>query len=340
MELEENSREEASAILRVIQCNTFDQDDIRVFLERQMTLLPTLEDVPERLHSMLFQLGKIEPTWENCLAFIEGNVFEADSLIEYFDREVIRAAILQYPIPSNDDSLPLRRFIFEAISIPDVVYREYVRALPRTFSYQPKGLEPTKLRILIDEKKIAFTKEMLDLLADKGDLQVLFVAANIETYLAKPDRFALDDDFLEELLRTQIDIVAKLGIVKLMDLELLVDLPKRSALIGPIIVKTDADIPSLNRNIVQSLMRYSSPIATQISLLNKYHTLMKNDDVRHVLANLPKPFSEIKTGYNSPRLKSTPENLELVKWLDSRDIISTWSENFITNDIKVNLYRR
>lgn len=340
LELEENSREDASAILRVIQCNTFDQDDIRMFLERQMTLLPTLEDVPERLHSMLFQLGKIEPTWENCLAFIEGNVFEADSLIGYFDREVIRAAILQYPIPSNDDSLRLRRFIFEAISIPDVVYREYVRALPRTFSYLPKGLEPTKLRILIDEKKITFTKEMLDLLADNRDLQVLFVAANIETYLAKPDSFALDDDFLEDLLRTQIDIVAKLGIVKLMDLELLVDLPKRSALIGPIIVKTTADIPSLNRNIVQSLIRYSSPVATQISLFNKYQSLMTNDDVRHVLANLPKPFSEIKLGYNSPRLKSTPENLELVKWLDSRDIISTWSENFITNDIKVNLYRR
>lgn len=125
-----------------------------------------------------------------------------------------------------------------------------------------------------------------------------------------------------------------------MDLELLVDLPKRSALIGPIIVKTTADIPSLNRNIVQSLIRYSSPVATQISLFNKYQSLMTNDDVRHVLANLPKPFSEIKLGYNSPRLKSTPENLELVKWLDSRDIISTWSENFITNDIKVNLYRR
>ncbi|MFB2814169.1 ATP-binding protein [Shewanella xiamenensis] len=340
LEFEENSKEDTPAILAVVCHDALEQDDLREFLERQMTLLPTLEDVPERLHPMLFQLGKIEPTWENCLTFIEGNVFEADSLIGYFDRAVVRAAILQYPIPSNDDSLPLLRFIVEAISMSDVAYREYVRVLPRTISFLPKGLEPTKLRILIDEKKITFTKEMLDLLADKGDLQVLFVATNIDTYLAKPDSFALDDDFLEDLLRTQIDIVAKLGIVKLMDLELLVDLPKRSALIGPIIVKTTADIPSLNRNIVQSLIRYSSPVATQISLFNKYQSLMTNDDVRHVLANLPKPFSEIKLGYNSPRLKSTPENLELVKWLDSRDIISTWSENFITNDIKVNLYRR
>jgi hypothetical protein len=339
LELEENSKEDTPAILAVVCHDALEQDGLREFLERQMTLLPTLEDVPERLHQMLFQLGKIEPTWANCLTFMEGNVFEADCLIGYFDREVVRASILQYPIPSNDDSLPLLRFIVEAISMSDVAYREYVRVLPRTISYLPKGLEPTKLRILIDEKKITFTKEMIDFLADKGDLQVLFVAANIETYLAKPDSFALDDDFLEDLLRTQIDIVAKLGIVKLMDLELLIDLPKRSALIGPIIVKTNADIPSLNRNIVQSLIRYSSPIATQISLFNKYHTLMKNDDVRHVLASLPKPFSEIKTGYNSPRLKNTPENQDLVIWLDSRSIISSWTDNLYTEEIKVNLYR-
>lgn len=340
LELEGNSEEDIPAILAVVCQVALEQDDLREFLERQMILLPSLEGVPEKLHPMLFQLGKIEPTWANCLNFIEGNVFEADSLIGYFDREIVRAAILQYPIPSNDDSLPLRQFIFEAISIPDVVYREYVRALPRKFSYLPKELEPSKLRILIDEKKITFTKEMLDLLADKGDLQVLFTAANIETYLANPDSFGLDDDFLEELLRTHIDVAAKLGIVKLMDLELLVDLPKRSALIGSIIVKTDADIPSLNRNIVQSLIRYSSPIETQISLLNKYHSLMTNEEVHLVLSRLTKPFSEIKTGYNSPRLKNTPVNQDLVKWLDSRGFISSWTDSVYADEIKVNLYRR
>ncbi|MEZ9370456.1 ATP-binding protein [Shewanella sp. 10N.286.51.B2] len=340
LELEENSNENASAILEVIQCDTFEQDDIQMFLERQTTLLPALEVVPERLHSMLFELGGIEPTWANCLTFIDSKMFEENSLIGYLDRDTVRKVILEQPIPSDPASLKLRHFLINAGSLSDEAYREYAHALPKSFKSPPKEIEENKLKILISEGKLIFTKENLDAIAEHCDLQILFVAANIDSYLADSDSFALDDDFLEELLRSEIDNIAKLGIIELMDLELLVDLPKRSAIIGSIIVNTDANISSLNRSIAQSLIRYSSPITTQITLLNKYHSLMTNDEVRLALSNLPKPFSEIKTGYNSPRLKNTPENQLLVKWLDSKGIISSSTDSFYTDEIKVNLYRR
>lgn len=341
LELEENSKEDASAILAVIQHDSFDLEDIRVFLERQTTLLPALKDVSERFHSMLFQLGKIEPTWLNCLTFIEGNVFEAGILAEYLDRDNVRKVILEHAIPSDSDSQKLRLFLFNAGSLSDSSYKEYVKALPKSLNLPPKGIESTKLRILIVEGKITFTKESLDALADHRDLEVLFVAANIDSYLANPDNFGLDDGFREELLRSEIDIVAKIGIVELMDLELLVNLPKRAALVGQIINNTNANISNLNGGIAKALITYSAPIATQISLFNKYQSLLTDDEVRQVLVKLPKPFSEIKTGFTTPRLKNNSDNLELVRWLDSRNIISSWSEgSLISNDIKVNLYRR
>jgi hypothetical protein len=110
--------------------------------------------------------------------------------------------------------------------------------------------------------------------------------------------------------------------------------------IGPIINSTDVKISNLDGSIVQSLVIHSQPIGTQISLFNKYHDLMEDDEARYVLANLPKPFSEIKTGYNTPRLQNTSENQELVRWLDSRNIISSWRESLFNDEIKVNLYRR
>ncbi|WP_163340048.1 ATP-binding protein [Desulfopila sp. IMCC35008] len=341
LELQGNSKEDIPAILAVVHHDTLDQEDLREFLGRQTTLLPTLEDVPERLHSMLFQLGKIEPTWMNCHYFIEGEGFEEESLVSYLDRDVVRAAILKYPIPSDSDSLRLRQFLINAGSLSDVSYKEYAHAFPSTFKNFPVGLESDKLRILISEEKITFTTENLGALTDNRDLQVLFVVANIKRYLADPDSFGLDDDFLEDLLRSEINYASKLGIVELMDLEALVDIPERSALIGSILVNSDAIISSLNGTIAQSLITHSTPIATQISLFNKYNSSLTDDEVRHVLANLPKPFSEIKTGYNTPRLKNTPENQDLVRWLNSRNIISSWSENSLfTDEIRVNLYRR
>lgn len=341
LELKENSKEGAAAILAVVRRDTLDEDDVREFLEQQTTLLPTLEDVPQRLHAVLFKLSMIEPTWVNCRNFMEGEGFEADSLVGYLDQDVIRSAILQQPIPGDSDSVQLRQFLIGASSLSDTAYRAYVHALPKPFIGPPEGLEPAKLRILIDEGKITFSEDSLDALADFRNLQVLFVAANLDAYLTEPDNFALDDVFREELLRSEIKNEDKLQLVELMDLDALADLPERSGLIGSVIASTDAEIPNLNGSVAQSLIKHSAPIATQISLFNKCHSLMDDNEVRQVLANLPEPFSRIQAGYNKPRLGNTPENQALVRWLDSRNIISSWSHRgAFSDDIKVNLYRR
>lgn len=338
--LQANSEEAVPAILDILNHDTLDQNDLRMFLARQTTQLPVLEGVPEKLHATIFQLNAIEASWMNCLAFIESDVFEGESLIGYLDVDSVRAAILQNPIPSSSDSLKLCQFILNAGSLSDAAYKDYVHALPNLFEDFPENLEPNKIRILISEGKITFTKESLDALAENRDLQVLFVEANIDKYLTDPNCFALDDDFREELLRTNIENAAKLGIVELMDLEALAELPERSALIGPIINDADFTISQLGGSSARSIIINSKPVATQISLFNKYHPLMSDDDVRHVLANLPQPFSEIKTGYATPRLKNFPENRYLVQWLDSRNIISSWSDDrLFTDEIRVNLYR-
>lgn len=339
--LEENVKEDAASMLAVMCHDSLALDDIRVFLERQTTLLPSLKDVPERFHSMLFQLGKIEPNWLNCLDFIEGNEFEADILVEYLERNDVRNVMIQQTILGDPASIKLRQFLVNAGSLSDAAYREYVHALPNSFNKPPEGLELAKLRILIDERKITFAKESFDALAAHRELQVLFVATNIKKYLAETDSFMLDDSFREELLRSNIDNQSKLGIIELMDLQSLLSLPQRSALIGQIINDTNSNIANIDGDIAKSLVINSGNVETQISLLNRYHSLMTNDEVRDVLANLPKPFSEIRTGYTIPRLKNNPSNIELVKWLESRNIISSWSEgSLFSNEIRVNLFRR
>ncbi|AHG65391.1 YobI family P-loop NTPase [Advenella mimigardefordensis] len=338
--LQENSGEDIPAILAILSHETLDQDDLWMFLERQTTRLQTLEGVPEKLHATLFQLNSIEATWINCLAFIESGGFEEDSLIGYLDLDSVRAAILQNSIPSDSDSLKLHQFLLNAGSLSDAAYKDYAHALPSRFQKLPLELELSKLQILVSEEKITFSKENLDALTENKDLQVLFVATNIDKYLSAPNSFALDDDFREELLRSNIENAEKLRVIALMDLEALADLPERSALIGPIINSADANIPKIGGRSVQSLVINSRPTATQISLFNKYHSFMSDDEVRHVLTNLPQPFSEIKTGYTTPRLTNTPENRDLVQWLDSRNIISSWSDDrLFTDEIRVNLYR-
>lgn len=123
--------------------------------------------------------------------------FKAGSLIEYLGRDAIRATILQHSIPKDSDSLQLREFLIEARSLPNDAYIEYVHALPKPFKKLPEGLEPDKFRILIEEEKIVFSPENLDVLVDNLNLQLRFVKINIDTYLKDPNGFSVDYDFRE-----------------------------------------------------------------------------------------------------------------------------------------------
>jgi hypothetical protein len=302
-----------------------------------------LEGVPEKFHATVFELRRIAPTWDNCISFMGGSGFAAEILVGYLDRKDVRAVILKHSLRNDPETLPLRQFLVSANALSDDSYREYVRALPNTFKNFPKSLDSSKLSTLIEERKITFSKETLESLDVNTDLPVLFVAENIEAYLTDPDMFGLDDVFREGLLQADITDDNKRAIIDLIDLNTLTELPKRAALIGPILDRTNVRISGIDAAKARSLVLNSWPVETQISLFNKFHSTMTVAEAREVLAALPAPFSEITTGYHIPRLPRSDENRALVQWLETRGIISSWSEGggwFLGEDIRVNLKRR
>ncbi|WP_294255441.1 ATP-binding protein [uncultured Comamonas sp.] len=341
LKLDDNSEEDASAILEILRLNINSEENLQSFLERQRNQLATLEGVPETLYEMLFRTKVIEASWENCHGFINTEAFVEDALIGYLDQDDVRTAILQIPLPNGPERQELGEFLFSSISLSDDSYREYMHVIPYKFDIFPEKAELSKLQILVSEQKIELTKENLQFLSNFIDLQVLFVASNINSYIDDPDALALDDKFRESLLRTNISTSDKQKVVLLMDMKAIVNLPERAALIGPIINSIDEELPQIDANIAKSVIINSHPDETKISLFNRYHSVFSDDEVREVLAALPEPFSEIKIGFNRPRLENTPVNIHFLTWLDSRNIISSWSESsfLFENKLIVNLYR-
>jgi hypothetical protein len=339
LRLEENSQERLPAILSIIERDEINLDDIKAFLEKQSAVVTSLDQVPTRLHSLLFQLAKVEASWENCLSFLASENFDAECLSAYLDLDKTLTTLSQLPIPGGDEASVLRKFLIEADALQDEVYLTYVRALPKPFRAFPENLGTDKLRIVIDEQKVSFSESNLVALGESIDLKVLFVAKNIQHYLSNQSTFTLDDEFREKLLGADIQDEHKLAIIQSMDITSLVSLPSRAAIVGPILDRTMADMSTLEAETARAVIVNSSPIPIQISLFNKCQAILGDGDVREILAMLPKPFSDIRTGYNIPRIEKTEKNLELVKWLESRNIISSWSEAFWSDEIRINLYR-
>lgn len=340
LRLESNSHESVGAILAIIARNDADFDDLGTFLGRQSATIPSLGDVPVRLHSLVFQLGRIEATWVNCLAFMNSEAFDAAVLTEFLETKAAMAALPQQVIPDDDKAAALRQFLIGNDALQDNTYRIYVRELPKTFKKFPSNLGPGKLRILIEEARVNFTKENVDTLQEQTDLQVLFVVKNIEAYMKDEATFALEDDFREMLLVQDIGDTRKLAIVRSMDLTLLGGLPSRAGKVGAILARTGADVSALDTEAARAIILNSEPIWVQICLFNKCQKTLDDGDVREILAALPEPFSEINTGYHTPRIDKTDINIEFVKWLDDRNIISSWGDTLFGDAIRINLYRR
>ena len=341
--LAENSQEDAAAILDLLGREEIDETNLRVFLGRQEALLPALDGIPESRHTMVFELGRIASTWENCIAFMGSSGFAAEILVDYLDRDAVRAALTSRSLANEPQTLRLRQFLVNADALSDRSYRDYVRALPNAFREFPKDLDSAKLGILIEEHKITFSAENLGTLDAETDLPVLFVSENIQAYLASPDTFTVDDDFREALLDGKISDGDKRAIIDLMDMTTLAERPERAALIGPILDRTNVGVSGLDATKARSLILHSKPVETQISLFNKLQSSLSVDEACQILAALPEPYCEISTGYHTPRLPKSDRNRELVQWLDSRGIISSWSEGggwFVGDEIRVNLKRR
>lgn len=339
MEMADNAEEDIDAILAVMSHDTLDAAEVETFVLRQTKLLPTLENVPARYQAMVFRSNRIVPTWSNCLDFIRSANFEQAALIAFLSDDEVRAALLETPLREGTEALPLRQFLINAEDLEDEVYRAYVNALPHEFKKFPEVISARKRQILIDERRVTFDVQNFSALNGEVDLQTIFVAQNISSYLRDPSSFSADDNFRERLLAADISDNEKREIIDLMDLSVLSSLPDRAGIIGPILLRTNVALPSLTPDVVMAIIVNSRPVGTQIRLLNLLHEKLDKNEVREVLGQLPDPYSRIQTGYTSPTLRRTNENSELARWLDERDIISSVGTPFWSNDIKVNLYR-
>ena len=340
LEVDDNIHESPDALLAIINRDDVDEKAVERLLMRQTTFIPSLEGVPGRWVRKLFHLGRIRPTWSNCLVFMDTEGYDKEQLVDYLNREEVRAIILQEPIPDDDGTAALRRFLLNACSLGDEAYRDYVSALPRPFRAFPEGVGPDKLRILIEERKILCAKDTFEALASNRDLQVLFLAKNIETYLLGKTGIAIDDDFKESLVKADIEDTQRHALIGSMDLASLPDAPGRAAVIAPILERMDRPLPELSADQARLLIENAGPVRSKISLLNKTANLLPDEMIRNILSSLPDPYSRIQKGYFTPYLDPTAENINLVTWLDHRDIISSWSRSILTGDIRVNLKRR
>ena len=95
---------------------------------------------------------------------------------------------------------------------------------------------------LVEEESVTFSEKAFSFLAGKDELQLLFVAKNIDSFLTNEEKFSVTDDFREKLLDSAIGDERRLKVIDKLDLTALGGSAHRALLVGRIIHRTDADV--------------------------------------------------------------------------------------------------
>ena len=341
LQLPDNCHESVSAIQRVVAQEGIEFECIVEFIEKQSASLPDLNQVPGKFHATLLGMEKVEPTWTNCLIYLDGPEYDAETLTEFLNRPATLKMLAGQKVPDVDEMAPLRAFIVENDALSYEAYTAYVRALPRRFHAFPEGLGEEKIKILVDLNFIIFSATSFSYLKKYRALLVDFVVNNITDFFKHEEEYDIDDDFRQMLLEAEIDDEDRLKILRAMDLSLLLDMPGRAAIVGKILARTGIKVDGIGINVARSIILSSRPLATQISLFNKFHKMFDNEQVKDILHSLPDPLPDIRPGWATPRLESSDVNLEFATWLKDRGFISSWKKgSLFDDDIRLNMFRK
>lgn len=337
LKLENNTAEDPSAIIEVLGHDEVGLELRSEFLSMQTATFPSFEGVPAAFHSSLVKEQKIGTTWENCLAFLTSEFFSPEVLTAYLQSEASEA-LSRKAIPNGKNAFVLRQFVIENDALPDEIYRLYVRKLPLPFTVLPE-VGPTKIRILIEERRAVFSVDNLVKLED-DEHKALFIELNFEDYRTKRTEFSIDAKVMERLLNSNLADRQKIAIIGDIDPDLVSKNPSLATAIGPVLDQSKIVAKDYGSDFVRAVILNSYPESLQLSLFNKLHDVLTMGEVRDVLRGLPVPYRDIATYGKSPRIDRDPINEQFALWLNERRIISSFGPTLFGDGIRISTFRK
>jgi hypothetical protein len=192
---------------------------------------------------------------------------------------------------------------------------------------------------LIEEKKVAFSSGALEQL-EEDHLKALFIELNFESYRTVREKVPITDDIRVRLLKSNLALPHKLAIVADVAIDEVPGNPSLAAAIGPVLGQSSAAVADPDYSFIQAVIVNSRPASLQVSLLNKLHRSLTPQEVRTIIEQLPKPYSDIAVFGKSPKIDRHPLNEELVSWLTERRLISSSTPTLLGDEIRVNTFRK
>ena len=332
--LDNNQYDSSDVFLKIINNEQIKEDDIQTFLEKQKTKLENLSDVKvEENFSSLFIWELIKHTWKNVLFYYNNVNKELDDiLIEYLNEEEPIKKLSESKINLNEEydkefyeSFNEKLILNNSIEIEN--YRKLLKSTLYSYgsSLEYEKLDEGKVVALIKNNIISFNQDNFEKLKSNfSSSHLIFLEFYQIDLLCDFSQIILDIDDKEQLLKSNnINFELKELIA---DNISVVELNSNNNLLN-LIFKIAIKSENLNLSFekIELLVTNNTEVEDNLSLIFQYGNHLNKNELIKLLKILPNVYNEM---LNSTQIKlpKTQINLELIKLLQSKDIVSSFKE--------------
>lgn len=336
-----NTKEGEEAVLTILESNDCSEEDKIVFLTMQELIFENVSKVPEAYVPLAIENRAIQPTWDNVLHLVNLAVLDRSIIVDYLKDPRVKKVLTSSSYANDENTLKLSQFLLAQYDFTDPEYDSYISMIPCKFRNFPSEVPTGKQKILVNRKKVSLNAETYGAVASDVELAALLILRNFDHYVGKSSEFPLTDDVRERIFVMGNDNDVRSVVFPNISPEQILASSALATSVAAFLAHPSIDQKLDRLDVLQALVSASASVDVKVALLNKFHTVASDAEVRIILALLDDPYSQIGGfGWTSPRIPNNEANRSLLNWIADRNLISSFSENVLGTELRVNTFRK
>lgn len=335
LKLENNTEEKIDNYIKLLRAVGLSLELKEKIIIKESTIIEELKNIGDPdVIDLLFKYSKVKPTWENVLVSFEkeDNTLNTD-IISYLNNISNSESLSHMRMSTDkiDDKLifgDLCRAIIHTPSINLESYGLLTKSIPWWYeSFEVNLLSKDKIIVLIENNHVQPTIISYEFLKEnyKGT-NILLLEKHVLKYQELINELSIDSDDLELILKSKvIRITDKIFFVNSCEEELVLDNSESVKIIAQFLADSD-QIEVSNSMKLHLIMSKYIPVPNRIKLVNKYTSLINEENVDDVLISLGGAFKEITDTTKKATLENNTFNRVFLQKLVKLNYLSSFSE--------------
>ncbi|WP_161808379.1 hypothetical protein [Pseudomonas aeruginosa] len=341
--IDSNTEESKDSILEILSHPEADPDLATQFALKQSYIFENFKDAPGYIWSDLLFSAKVVINWANILTYFLYENSDHDRLNEMLGRDEVVNKLVDTEIPissqsSEDDSRALSLFIIQNTDIDISNYTKLIACSPYTYNDFPSGNPQDRNLALARLGKVSLNEESFASTASSSELRAALVQRHIGEYLPQAEKYPLDIAEKLILLKSLTGSAEKASISRMIKLDELQSSENIVPQVSRHLATRSLDTENYNRDLVAYCLANCSLSELVIEMLYNFIDLLSDQEITSALRASPEPYCQFIKANTRQKLDRTDRNMDFVRKLDRRNIVSSISEE--NDTIRVNAYRK